>query len=135
MLNQGAAAVVMITLGFALFNLPSFGRPDPAKFPSAAIRAIPAGCTLFNEYDFGGLVILERPDVLVSLDSRNDLYGAEQVTHHSQILSGQGDLSSGLMGADCVLVRPASNLTAWLEASSDWSLSFAGSAAELYIRR
>jgi hypothetical protein len=135
MLAQGAAAVLVIAVGLALFNLPSFGRPDPAHFPREAIKAIPAGCKLFNEYQLGGLVILERPDVLVSIDSRNDLYGAERVTQSFQVLSGEVDLGQGLAGADCVLVPPTSGLARRLRTSPGWDLKSAESTAELFIRR
>jgi len=34
---------------------------------------------VFNTDTLGGFVILERPDVQVSLDTRNDLYGRQRV--------------------------------------------------------
>ena len=132
---QGATAVLVIAIGLAVFNLPFFGRPDPAHFPRAAIKAIPAGCKLFNEYQLGGLVILERPDVPVSIDSRNDLYGAERVTQSLRVLDGQGDLNEGLRGADCVLVSPATGLARWLNTNPGWVLKSAEPTAELFIRR
>ncbi|WP_157769012.1 hypothetical protein [Pseudarthrobacter sulfonivorans] len=135
MLTQGATAVVVIAVGVAVFNLPFLGRPDPTHFPSASIKAIPPGCKLFNAYRFGGLVILERPDVLVSVDSRNDLYGAERVTQSLRVLDGQVDLDEGLAGADCVLVPPTSGLAGRLRTSADWNLKSAETTAELFIRR
>ncbi|MGO4807379.1 hypothetical protein AB4089_19925 [Arthrobacter sp. 2MCAF15] len=135
MFAQAAAAVLVIAVGLAFFNLPSFGRPDPAHFPGAAIKAIPAGCKLFNDYQLGGLVILERPDVPVFVDSRNDLYGAERVTQSLRVLDGQGDLNEGLAGADCVLVPPATGLARRLHTSPVWDLKSAEATAELFIRR
>lgn len=135
MFAQAAAAILVIAAGLAVFNLPFFGRPDPAHFPSSAIKAIPAGCKLFNEYQLGGLVILERPDVLVSVDSRNDLYGAERVTQSLRVLDGQGDLNEGLAGADCVLVPPTTGLARRLHTSPGWDLKSAETTAELFIRR
>jgi hypothetical protein len=135
MFAQAATAVLVIAVGLAAFNLPFFGRPDPAHFPEAAIRDIPTGCKLFNEYQLGGLVILERPDVLVSIDSRNDLYGAQRVTQSLRVLDGQGDLNAGLAGAGCVLVPPATGLARRLQTSSDWVLKSTEPTAELFIRR
>jgi hypothetical protein len=135
MLTQAAVAVLAIAVVAAIFNLPSFGRPDPAHYPSAAIKAIPSGCNVFNEYNLGGLVILERPDVRVSIDSRNDLYGAERVTRSLQVLDGQGDLNEELRGAGCVLVPPTTGLARWLRMSPDWDLKSAEKTAELFIRR
>ncbi|WP_426996548.1 hypothetical protein [Pseudarthrobacter sp. N5] len=135
MLAQGASVVVAIAVGVSVFNLPLMGRPDPSHFPGAAIDAIPWGCKLFNEYQLGGLVILERPDVRVSLDSRNDLYGAERVTQALLVLDGHGDLEEGLSGADCVLVPPTSALARRLHASPNWELTSAETTAELFVRR
>lgn len=135
LLSTGTAVFLTIATGAALLNLPFFGRPDPTHFPSAAIQAIPPGCTLFNEYHLGGLVILERPDVRVSLDSRNDLYGAELVNQSAQVLKGRVDPVDGLAGADCVLVHPDGGLAPWLRTSPDWELASAESSAVLFLRR
>lgn len=135
MLTRGASVLLVIAAAFALYNLPSFGRPDPTRFPSTAIKAIPTGCKLFNEYHLGGLVILERPDVPVSLDSRNDLYGVELVRQSWRVLSGHVDPAEGLAGAGCVLVDPAGGLAAQLRASPDWEMTSEESAAVLFVRR
>ena len=130
----GTLAVAAITVLVA-FNLPAVGRPDPASYPSAAIGAIPAGCTLFNDYMVGGLVILQRPDVRVSLDSRNDLYGAERVNKFMRFIEhGDGDLAQRLLGADCVLVPPSSGLARALLTRPEWRLETTESASVLFVR-
>jgi hypothetical protein len=131
----GAAVFLAVTTGAAVLNVPHFGRPDPTLFPSTALKAIPQGCKLFNEYHLGGLVILERPDVQVSLDSRNDLYGADLVSQSAQVLRGRADPVEGLAGADCVLVRPEGRLAGWLRTSPEWELASAESSAVLFLRR
>lgn len=135
MLARGGGVLLAVVFGLALYNLPSFGRPDPARFPELAIKAIPAGCKVFNEYHLGGLVILQRPDVKVSMDSRNDLYGAELVRESWQVVRGKVDPSEGLAGADCVLVRPTSGLAGQLRTSPEWDMTAAESAGVLFVRR
>lgn len=130
----GTLTVAAVTVLVGI-NLPSLGRPDPATYPSDAIGAIPSGCTLFNDYMVGGLVILQRPDVRVSLDSRNDLYGADRVNKFMRFIDrGDGDLTERLSGADCVLVPPSSGLAESLRRESQWRVQTAETASVLFIR-
>ncbi|GER22204.1 hypothetical protein NCCP1664_07010 [Zafaria cholistanensis] len=135
LLTQAAAGGLAAAVALTAVHLPSLGRPDPAKYPTAAIDAIPSGCRLFNDYLLGGLVLLEQPDVPVSLDSRNDLYGEDHVKRSLLVLDGQGDLEEGLAGAGCVLVLPARGLAQRLRESANWELVSAEAAAQLFVRR
>ena len=135
MLALGFSVFLVTAVAVGFYNISFFGRPDPSRFPVAVIKTIPAGCKLFNEYNLGGLVILERPDVRVSMDSRNDLYGAELVERSGDVVGGNVALGEGLAGADCVLVRPTSGLAEQLRTSSEWELRSTESAAVLFVRR
>ena len=134
MLKQGAAAGVFIAAAAALVNVQNLGRPDPADFPVSAIGEIPAGCHLYNDYQLGGLVILQRPDVKVSIDSRNDLYGAARVEHSLETIAGHGDIDAAIQGADCALVPPDTGLAAFLRKSSLWTEKFSEPTAALFVR-
>lgn len=134
MLNQGAAAAVFIAAVAALANVQNLGRPDPADFPVSAIGKIPAECNLYNDYQLGGLVILQRPDVKVSVDSRNDLYGAARVEKSLETVAGLGNLDVELQGADCVLVPPDTGLALYLRRNSLWTETFAEPTAVLFVR-
>jgi hypothetical protein len=90
---------------------------------------------VFNSYELGGFVLLQRPDVQVSLDSRNDLYGSHRVLAYKQVLDGKGDLNQGLIGADCVLVPSASGLAQSLTGNQAWERRAADRAVELFVRR
>ncbi|WP_161958184.1 hypothetical protein [Arthrobacter sp. H-02-3] len=135
MLAQGAALGMGVITALVASNLASVGRPNPDRYPSGIIQAIPAGCHVFNDYTLGGLLILERPDVKVSLDSRNDLYGAERVSALAGFIeSGGGSLRDKLSGADCVLVSPGSGLAKRLRTEPEWRLAGEERSASLYIR-
>jgi len=81
--RKGPVAVGLLLAWVALAfggapNVAHAGDVDHDVFPPRAVKAIPDGCRLLNEYDLGGYVIDRRwPDVLVSQDGRNDLYGLE----------------------------------------------------------
>lgn len=134
MLIQGATAAILIATVAALANLPNLGRPDPAHFPVSAIQKIPPSCDLYNDYQLGGLVILERPDVRVSIDSRNDLYGAARVDKSLETVAGKGDLDAQLQGAACALVPPDTGLAQFLRNSPRWHTAHSEQAAELFVR-
>lgn len=53
----------------------SFGDPGAQNTSPTLVARLPHDCRLVNDITVGGAVILHRPDVLVSIDSRNDMYG------------------------------------------------------------
>jgi hypothetical protein len=126
----GLAALVAV----AVPSLSHIGRPDSATYPVGLVAAIPHGCRLFTNDSIGSYVILARPDVLVSLDSRDNLYGA-LLPAEERVLHGEGNLSSGLAGADCVLVPLSYGLAARLQHNTGWRLRVADQVAALYVRR
>ncbi|WP_197061835.1 hypothetical protein [Sinomonas humi] len=134
MLANGAVAIVVAAAAVTFPNLAHVGRPDPGRYSSSVVNAIPSGCKLFNSYEIGGFVMLERPDVPVSLDSRNDLYGSERVLKDKQIIDGKGDLEQGLEGAGCVLVPPTSGLAQYLQHNQAWRRTAGDGAAVLFVR-
>jgi len=129
-LYLGLAVAVVL----AVLDLSHIGRPEPALYSMNTVRDIPSHCRLFNSYDVGGFVILERPDVQVSLDSRNDLYGRERVLADEKALAGRGDVTRELAGAGCVLVPPATGLANWLRSNPGWKLTASDSAGALFVR-
>jgi hypothetical protein len=133
--TMAAAAGATAMLVLAVPAARHLGRPDPATYPSSAAQAIPPGCNVFTSDLLGGFLILKRPDVLVSLDSRNDLYGRERDNAALKVLDGQGDLRAALAGADCVLVPPASGLAIHLASSAQWQERSRESSAVLFVRR
>jgi hypothetical protein len=118
----------------ALPSLGHIGRPDSLYYSIKLVKDIPPHCRLFNTDLLGGFVILERPDVQVSLDTRNDLYGRQRMFAEELVLEGKGDVASGLAGAGCVLVPPATGLAKWLRTSQGWRLADSDSTAVLFVR-
>jgi hypothetical protein len=127
----GIAALVAV----AVPSLPHIGRPEPTTYPISLTVDIPRGCRLFTTDLIGSYVTLARPDVPVSLDTRNNLYGPALIAAEERVLHGGGSLSRGLAGAGCVLVPPRYELARRLRNDAQWQLLSANRAAVLYVRR
>ncbi len=134
MLTLGAAAIESVFLTLAGMNLTHIGRPLAAYYPDRAVRAIPRGCRVFNSYLVGGYVILERPGVKVSLDSRNDLYGPKRVIAEQEVVRRGGNTVTALAGAGCVLVPAHSALATQLYQNPGWQVRAREAAAVLFVR-
>lgn len=79
-----------------------------ATAPVRSAAAIPAGCRVLNDYVDGGWIIYSRhPEVLVSMDPRNDMYGDELVLQQAAVLRAEGAWRRWLDDHDvgCVLAR------------------------------
>ena len=101
----GAVGGITVVLVAALLGLSGIRAVEPDDYPVAAAAQIPSGCRLLNEYGVGGYLIDHRPDVRVSQDGRNNLYGTPLVNAQQEVLAGQGDWVGWLdaNGVDCVL--------------------------------
>jgi hypothetical protein len=126
----GVAAFAVV----AAPNLLHLGRPDPSKYSMTVVSAIPSGCRLFNSYDLGGFVLLERPDLAVSIDSRAELYGAATIRHYTALVDGRADPAAALAPVRCVLLPPGAPLVARLSADGAWRTLRADRAAVLLVR-
>jgi hypothetical protein len=133
-LVPGAALLVVALVVIAVPAATHPGRPEPGVYPSTVQDAVPRGCRVWNSYLLGGWLMLERPDVTVSLDSRNDLYGAGQVRAADRLVNGGGDPRSALAGAGCVLVPSGSGLATRLETDPTWRRAAGEPAATLFVR-
>ena len=134
-LSVGVVCLVGVIAVVAVPSLGHIGRPDPATYPRAVVRAIPSGCHVYNDYLQGGYILLERPDVAVSLDSRNDVYGAARIAESQRVLRGQGDIDRALAGAGCVLAPANSELSKRLAGEPAWILRSSSATLVLFVRR
>ncbi len=130
--------LILAELAFVFAAVPSLshiGQPDPQVYSPGVVAQIPAGCKVFNSYLVGGYIILVRPDVRVSIDSRNDLYGVELMTTNLRTINGQRAPGHALEGADCALLSPRSALATALSHDPQWREAAADAVAVLYVRR
>jgi hypothetical protein len=115
-------------------NLLHIGAPDPSRYSAEVVRAIPRDCRLFNSYDLGGFVLLERPDIAVSIDSRAELYGAAAIRRYAALVGGSTDPTGALDSVRCVLLPPHTALVERLRADPAWRMLQDDRAAALLVR-
>ena len=115
-----AGCAVFVVFGIA--NARSFARVSDAVASPALVAALPHGCRLVNDYSLGGAVMLARPDVTVSVDGRNDMYGRTLLLSVEAMLSNVPGTTARLDAArvNCALAPTASLLVAALSRDADW---------------
>lgn len=116
----GVTAVMVIAVVFAASTVPSTGRPGPG-IPIRATAALPAGCQLRNLSGMGGYVMATRPDVPVSADGRNDLYGLPGYDQNAWFTGTRSEAEAGISAierehTDCVLARNENTIVPLLRA-------------------
>jgi hypothetical protein len=104
------------------------------------VAAVPAGCRLLNEYTVGGYVIWYRPDVPVSQDGRNDVYGKHLLQQQRDVLTAKPTPDASLAqldrwGVDCAIVRPDRPTAIALGGDRRWRKVLSEEAGTLFVRR
>jgi len=123
------------TIVAAVSLLPPDLRPR-SEFPVRGIAAIPTGCRLLNEYVHGGLILERRwPEVAVSMDGRNDMYGDARVIEQTQVLNAERDWDAWLDAnhVDCLLAEPERAIVTALERAG-WNVATREQAGVLLLR-
>ena len=118
-------------------NAASFAEPGSRSYSPALVAQLPGGCRLLNDLDIGGNVILNRSDVPVSIDSRNDVYGRARELESLQNLN---DPIAGMAyiarhNVTCVLAPTAAPLVHQLTTNPGWRVAGHDTVRTLLIRR
>jgi hypothetical protein len=116
-----ALGVVALALLFAA-RLPRLGKPGDAVWAPRLVAAVPQGCLMLNDYGIGGELLLSRPDVKVSWDGRNDLYGKHVELQVAQALAAARGTAEFLAdhGVRCVLAQRGDRITRVLATDPAW---------------
>jgi hypothetical protein len=132
-LRTALAAAAAGLVAVAAVSLTHIGRP---AFPLAALDELPPGCRLLNDYTSGGPVTLFRPDVKVSMDSRNDVYGEAELARQATVLAGPPYAPARLddWGVTCVLVKPSTGIVPVLRHAPGWREAYADERAVVFVR-
>ncbi len=91
---------------------------------------------MYNNFDWGGFLIFNLREYPVSIDGRNDLYGAElfnRMQQTSQGIDWQSD--SQLESANFVLLQKTEPLVPILAASTKYKLVYADHLAVIFVKR
>jgi hypothetical protein len=127
--RRGLAPAAVTVLGVAavgsLIGTVSELTEPGDQVPVAAAEALPADCQLRNDYRLGGWVMFDRPDVPVSADGRNDLYGldgyAQNAWFEDPAAAERALDELAAEGTTCVLAQRDSPLPTALEAAG-WTV-------------
>ena len=129
------SALAMAILAIAcLAGRAGFAHPGVSN-SSSLVTELPSGCRLLNDLGVGGDVILRRPDVPVSIDSRNDMYGrSREIAAIDQLANpatGMAFVRSA--GVTCVLAPSNAPLVVALRAEPGWRVAGSDSARTLLL--
>ena len=132
----GALAIAVLAIACAA-GAGGFAQPGVQNTSPALVAALPRGCRLVNDMAVGGAVLLARPDVAVSIDSRNDMYGRASELTALRVIDDPG-FGSGYVEAHhvgCVLAPSSSPLVRALLNAPDWQVRGTDTVRTLLVRQ
>jgi hypothetical protein len=131
------AAECLVLGAFAAVHLGSVGHLSTSAASPTLVAALPHDCTLVNDYEVGGAVILLRPDVHVSIDGRNDMYGRRSVFSAIDMLKDTLGTTARIdaAGVNCVLAISGYRLVHALSHDSNWHVVGRDGTRTLLVRR
>lgn len=142
LVNLGLAAVLAMA-GL----LVTFVRVSPAAqrgaiadhMPVAAVDWILAndpGVRPFNTYSWGGYLGQRRPDTLVYIDGRSDIYGDGPIRRYADAISLRSDPQALLdeHEIDHILFNTDHQFADWLNDSSRWERVYTDGKASVWVR-
>jgi hypothetical protein len=153
-LERSFRGQVMIAMTVAILviavALPKFGHSaSPVatdimtnRFPVAAIRFVAGnphaiGGEMFNDYGWGGYLMLMMPDHKVFVDGRNDFYGPDLIHDFDIVNRIRPDWDAVLQKYKVgwtILPRDHA-LNILLSLHEDWSLAYTDDVAAIYVRK
>ncbi|UCE60843.1 MAG: hypothetical protein JSU63_03655 [Phycisphaerales bacterium] len=143
-LVSGAAIAVLIVLLATGATVPAIGLgvagPPVDRYPPEAVEYLRMHGTearLFNEINFGGMLIHQLPETPVFIDDRFGLYGPEFVEEYVVTVRRPNTHADDLLDTwriDTVLISNTAPLHAWLADSPKWTAAFADNVATVYTR-
>lgn len=142
-INAGlTAALLVLGLGVA------FVRVSPPAQASELSRVLPVkavawldqhphGRRIFNRYEWGGYIGQHRPQQLVFMDGRADVYGDSLLRMYVSIIGLDADpqVLFDRYGIDHAVFPPDTPLAAWFDASPSWKRVYADETAAIWVRR
>ena len=136
------AVLVVIGLGVA------FARVNPATAEREIARGLPAGAVawmdanepgerIFNRYEWGGYIGQHRPEELIFMDGRADVYGDALLHMYVDVIGLHGDpqVVFDRYDIDHAVVPPDWELAAWFDTSPLWERAYTDDTAAIWVRR
>ncbi|MEX0625998.1 MAG: hypothetical protein WD402_05600 [Chloroflexota bacterium] len=141
--NAGIAAVLLVLgIGVALL------RTTPPVQAAEIARGLPAGAVawmdehepgtrIFNRYEWGGYIGQHRPQQLIFMDGRADVYGDDLLQMYVAIIGLHGDPQDKFYRyrIDYAVYPPDTPLADWFDASANWERVYLDETAAIWVRR
>ena len=137
MFRRTLIAGCSVFIGVTALSFSHFARLSDGEASPSLVHMVPPMCRVVNDYALGGGLMLLRPDVQVSLDGRNDMYGRARVLSAAALLNG-GPAALRTMsasGVDCVLAPTATALVQQLKQDANWERIGQDSVRTLLVRK
>ena len=146
--NRNRLHIGLVTLLVALGVGVSVLRVGPSAQAAEVARVLPAqavawldqhepGTRVFNRYEWGGYIGQHRPQQLVFMDGRADVYGDALLEMYVSVISVQGDPQTifDRYRIDYAVFPPDTPLAAWFDASAGWKQVYRDATAAIWARR
>jgi len=139
--NAGMA-VVLLAIGLGV----AFLRVNPDAQATEIARGLPVGAVewmdahdpgdrIFNRYEWGGYIGEKRPDELIFMDGRADVYGDDLLRLYVSVIGVEDPQAIfDRYGIDHVVFPPDTPLADWLDGSPDWARAYADGTAVIWVR-
>ncbi|MEP6808544.1 MAG: hypothetical protein ABI978_08070, partial [Chloroflexota bacterium] len=139
-----ALVAVLVVLGVGVALL----RTSPPAQASEISRGLPVdavawldahqpGTRMFNRYEWGGYIGERRPQQLVFMDGRADVYGGTLLRMYVSIIGLEGDpqVLFNRYRIDYAVFPPDTPLANWFDESALWQRVYRDSTAAIWVRR
>ena len=139
-LRQALALVVVTIVVTTPFRIggPRVAGDRADMFPVVATKWLNANQPpgeLFNEFDWGGYLILHAPDYRVSIDGRTDVYGEYLETAIETVSAAPGwEAELDREGIGTVLIHGGVALDGALQGDPDWVEAYRDDIAVIFVR-
>ena len=142
-------ALVFVVLLVVMAKPHVFGGPPlidtnilTNRFPVAAVRFVadnPRAINgeMFNDYGWGGYLMLSLPDHRVFVDGRNDFYGPDLIQEFDDVNKVRPDWDAILQkyNVGWTILPRGHALTTLLALRKDWSLAYTDDVAAIYTHK
>lgn len=109
------------------------------RLPAAAVAWLnehDVGQRMFNRYEWGGFIGLMRPDHLIFMDGRTDVYGDDAMHMYASLVYLEADPTPifDRYGIDHAVAQEGSLLGDWLDASDAWERVYTDDVTAIWVR-
>lgn len=147
--GRALVAVAVVAVLLAMARLPLVGGEPIVttdvltnRFPVAAVQFLQSTngvvhCEMFNEYAWGGYLMLAMPERKVFIDGRNDFYGEGLIREFNEVDELNPGWEDVLRKYDVgwTILPPKHPLSNLLALRADWEPAYKDDVAVIYTRR